>query len=96
LFGLDTWKQIAKQQHQQQHGNSKYPTSHTLPSPCHVMVTSDEGTVCAPDSITSMKYIMAELRIHHYPTASHTTHNNAHEEFIKYLTSIIHHPDSAF
>jgi hypothetical protein len=60
------------------------------------MVASDEGTMCVPESIMSMKDIMAELRIRLYPTASHSIHNTEHEAFIKDLTSIIHHTDSAF
>jgi pimeloyl-ACP methyl ester carboxylesterase len=91
LSGVNTWNQIAiaQQQHAQ---DSK---SHTIPFPCHVMVASDEGTVCTPESIATMTEIMADheqrLHIHRYPAASHSIHNTAHEAFINDLTRIIYH-----
>jgi len=58
--------------------------------PVHVLVAGSEGTVCKDESIEEMKEILGDqLTIHRYPTAGHSIHSSATEEFLATVESII-------
>lgn len=58
--------------------------------PCHVLVAGTEGTVCSDDSIQEMQDIMGnQLTVHRFPTAGHSIHSTASEEYLALVNDII-------
>ena len=58
--------------------------------PCHVLVAGAEGTVCRDDSIQEMQDIMGnQLTVHRFPTAGHSIHSTASEEYLALVNDII-------
>lgn len=62
-----------------------------LDFPVHLLVAgSDGGTVCKEESVQEMKKILGDqLTIHRYPSATHSIHSSAPEEFHATIESII-------
>ena len=64
--------------------------SQSMSFPVHLLVAGSEGTVCKEDSVQEMKAILGDrLTIHRYPTAGHSIHSSATEEFLQTMESII-------
>lgn len=62
--------------------------------PCHIMVASQEGTVCDNKSIWHMQQIMKEtsdfrMILHRYNKANHSIHNSSKGDFLRDLKTII-------
>lgn len=60
------------------------------PIPCHILVANEEGTVCKEESIQDMKQrLKNHATVHRFPTAGHSIHNTASEEFLATLSVIL-------
>lgn len=60
--------------------------------PVHVLVAGTEGTVCSEESLQEMRKILAaedQLTIHRFPTAGHSIHSTAPDEYMAVLRNII-------
>lgn len=75
--GADAWQSLCRQ------------TEESLLFPCHVLV-ADNGGICQEDSLDVMKSSMKDrCQIHRFPTANHSIHNSAKEDFLSALNHII-------
>ena len=64
--------------------------SDELDFPVHLLVAGSEETVCEEESIEEMKAMLGDqLTIHRFPSAGHSIHSSAAEEFLKTMKSVV-------